>query len=119
MSPQRWLDRSQPVSLQRAVMLAYFLSAFAVFDALISGGPSLVGIIILAAGVGAIGIANEKRWGYWLAVVGSGLYVLGQLTLLPFVLAAPLLVINLLFGVALLVLLLHPMSRSYQKIWFH
>jgi hypothetical protein len=51
------------------------------------------------------------------------------LGLLPFVLAiatgglttifSPTLLLAALFPVALFALLVHPMSREYQKIWFH
>jgi uncharacterized membrane protein (DUF2068 family) len=70
------------------------------------------------AAVGANGIANEKRWGYWLAVVAASVYVVLQL-LAFFTFAKSLsLVLNLAFAALLVVLLLHPESRRYQRIWF-
>jgi len=85
------------------------------------GGISMV----LAAGlIGAgFGIANEKRWGYILGVVMA---TLDLLPLVLFVLARGIgsifsvnLLISALFPVALFALLIHPLSREYQKIWFH
>ena len=77
--------------------------------------------IIVGLAAGGFGIANEKRWGYLLAVVGRGRC-------------------NVLLYVALFgsrdhqqrrvcwcrscstwrssLLLVHPMSRDYQRIWF-
>ena len=74
-------------------------------------------IPIIAGSIAAgYGIANERKWGYGLGVA---------MALLPFALiianrANPLNggIINLLFEVALVALLLHPMSRDYQRIWF-
>ena len=59
------------------------------------------------------GIANEKKWGYWL---GVGLAVLQvAFMLLYFSVGA---VLNLIFYVALVALLLHPQSRAYRRTWF-
>ena len=85
------------------------------------GGISMV----LAAGlIGAgFGIANEKRWGY---ILGVAMATLDLLPLVLYVLAHGIgsifsvnLLISALFPVALFALLIHPLSREYQKIWFH
>jgi hypothetical protein len=87
----------------------------AVFGLLFGGLGSIYGLMIIAGGVaGGLGIAQEKRWGYGVAL---------GVALLPFVLiiAGKMLVtglIGLLFDVALVGLLLHPQSREYQRIWF-
>jgi len=74
-------------------------------------------VFVFLALAGGFGIANEKKWGYFLAVGTAVLQVavvigrgssLGNLSVL----------IELGFDVALVVLLTHPMSRSYQRIWF-
>jgi hypothetical protein len=91
------------------------------------GVLSLVGLggvygglpVCVAMIVGGFGIANDKRWGYGLglaaSIVSIGLlfHVWGFAALTTF---GPL--VDLIFGGALLGLLLHPMSRSYQRIWF-
>ena len=68
----------------------------------------------------AYGIANEKRWGYRLGVVVAVLdlallvWAAGGLTEVLRIAN----LIPLMFAVALVVALLHPMSRDYQRIWF-
>ncbi len=109
----RWTNPHQPQTLQISVLLLYFRAVFAVLT-----GFAGVGILLaVAMGAGAFGIANEKKWGYILAVAASVLPVLWDIRVL---LASNLTVglISLLFDGALLALLLHPMSRDYQRIWF-
>jgi hypothetical protein len=116
METRRWLNQSQPQTLVIAVMLLYL---DAVFIALSGGIFSGLGLIIIVGSVAAgYGIANERKWGYFL---GIGIAVF---FLLPFALS--LLnngnfggnAIGLLFAVAKFALLVHPQSRSYQRIWF-
>ena len=82
-------------------------------------GPSSFGILLAAGRVGGgWGIANERRWGYQLAVAVA---VLPFLLFLDLSHLADHLISTLLvfaFDILLLALLLHPQSRSYQKIWF-
>jgi uncharacterized membrane protein len=84
---------------------------------LIAFGATLP-LILLVAAVGANGIANEKRWGYRVAVAAASIYVVIQL--IAFVTFSKSLssVLNLAFAALLVVLLLHPESRRYQRIWF-
>ncbi len=117
METRRWTNPSQPQTLYMATFLLYIEAFFNV----ITLNPVF---ILLAVGevAGAMGIANEKRWGYYLAVGMAGLALvpllfillggIGHLFSLTVILA-------FLFPVALFALLVHPMSRQYQKIWFH
>jgi hypothetical protein len=114
-APRKWFDQTQPQTLQGAVMLCYLNAAFAIL-ALITGAP--YALVALAEGVGAFGIANERKWGYWVAVISSVLYLLAILWLFIVLSLNFWAFLNLLFSVVLVVLLLHPQSRSYQKIWF-
>jgi len=97
-----------------AVILCYLDVVFN----LLSGQPGLI-LVGFVLAVGAYGIANEQKWGYAVAVGAAGLQVLllfaywGGST---FTSLGPL--IDLIFYGALLALLLHPMSRDYQRIWF-
>jgi hypothetical protein len=101
-----------------ANMLLYINAVFwllALFE-----GAGLFGILALGAVFAGLGIANEKKAGYWggvavatlnflflvLILVGGG----GSTDIFLF--------INIIFAAALLALLLHPISRSYQRIWF-
>jgi len=119
METRRWTNPSQPQTLYMATFLLYIEAFFNVI-----GGLSFLPYLVLAAGqvAGGMGIANEKRWGYYLAV---GMAVLA-LTPLLFIVAGGVghlfslsVVLAFLFPVALFALLIHPMSRQYQKIWFH
>ena len=83
------------------------------------GGPLGIDVDPLVV---AGGIANDKRWGYNL---GLAISVLG---LVPFVILAatdgvtelldPFVLVAMVFPVARFALLVHPMSRDYQRIWF-
>jgi Sec-independent protein secretion pathway component TatC len=122
MERRRWLNQGQPQTLVIACFLLYFN---AIFNLLVGLGTSFSGVRaidlapILAGALGAYGIANERRWGYYLAIV---------VAFLPFVIAAvynsnhnpfggapPL---TLVFEIALVALLLHTQSREYEKVWF-
>ncbi len=138
MEPKRWTNASQPQTLQIAVFLLYAGAVFglifgdnriwfqaAVFEltnssSAINLGRLLWGLTIVASAAGGYGIANEKRWGYLLglgAAIGplaARLIVLVLNQISPFQAD----VISLMFDIALVVLLLHPQSREYQRIWF-
>jgi len=113
---RKWFDPSQPQTLQAAVVLCYLDAALGILYLLALG--TALPVILIAAAIGANGIANDRKWGYWLAVVSSCIYLLAQVV--AFVTFArglgPLL--NVAFAAVLVVLLLHPLSRQYQRIWF-
>lgn len=119
MNERRWFNNTQPQTLQIAVILLYIDAAFSlIFGGLLFFFP--IGLIItVAMAAGAFGIANEQRWGYALGLVGAGLNLLKPLiagfSLTDYISYDPL---GLLLAVALVALLLHPMSRDYQRIWF-
>jgi Sec-independent protein secretion pathway component TatC len=122
MERRRWLNQGQPQTLVIACFLLYFNAAFALLIALGSSFSGVRGydLLPIAAGVlGAYGIANERRWGYYLAVAVAFVpFVLGALINKnhnPFGGAPP---ITLLFEIALVALLLHTQSREYEKVWF-
>jgi hypothetical protein len=119
MDGRRWLNQSQPQTLVIACFLLYLNAAFALLFGLSAGGIDLATLVVTVLGIaGAFGIANEWRWGYYLAV---------GVAALPFVLRAALLhshnpfrtdPITLVFEIALVALLLHTQSREYEKVWF-
>lgn len=111
---RRFFDASQPQTLQGAVMLCYITAAFGLIDLLLGAG---LGVVALLLGVGGYGVANEKRWGYWLATALALLYLLSVMYVV-FVGFSLSFVITLLFAAVLVALLLHPQSRHYQRIWF-
>lgn len=117
----RWLNPNLPQMLQIAVFLLYFDAVFGVLRGSIFNVP-LGTLIVVGAALGGLGVANELKWGYKLAVAVSAL------GLLPFLLIAaydgvgeildPTVLLAAVFPVAQFALLVHPQSRSYQKIWF-
>jgi hypothetical protein len=115
MDRRKWFDASQPQTLQVAVILLYINAVFAVIFAL-SGG-SLFLIPMLLGGLSAYGIANERKAGYIGGIVLSAIFM--ALALFVFVAYSGFSsLLNLVFAVALFVALIHPMSRSYERIWF-
>jgi uncharacterized membrane protein (DUF2068 family) len=116
---RKWFDQSQPQTLQAAVVLCYLNAALSLLTLLLDRNiVSLFSLALLVEGVAAYGIANSHRWAYYLGIAAAGLYCLLLLYALILVAGSFGLLLNLAFAVVLLVLLLHPMSRSYQRTWF-
>jgi hypothetical protein len=112
----RWVNSHQPQTLYAATILCYIEAAFLMLDFAFFSVFGLFIIVGLAAG--GFGIANEKKWGYALAVAAACLRVFFFL-LLGFAVVTNIgVLIPFLFAAALVALLLHPMSRDYQRIWF-
>ncbi len=116
---RRWFNNTQPQTLQAAQMLLYFNAILS----LLFGGLASGVLIALAVGdaAGAFGIANERKWGYWLAVVVAIVPLASiAFVVLRYGVGAGLSVsiLNLIFQIALVALLLHRQSRDYQRIWF-
>jgi hypothetical protein len=119
----KWLDRTQPQTLYIATMLMYFNAALSLLFVAAYSNVSLFGIrdgllfleLVLIAGqvAGGFGIANEKRWGYVVAVATAVVLLLS--TLFSFTGGG---LLSLIFEIALVALLLHPQSREYRRIWF-
>ena len=132
MQTRRWTNPSQPQTLQIAVILLYLNAVFGLllrsytpfYETYRWIGTGLANYAALLSFVGmavsAYGIANERKWGYRLGValtcaeVVLLLIAIGDLTNL---LRAENLITTL-FTVARAALLLHPMSREYQRAWF-
>ena len=117
MDTRRWVNQSQPQTLWIAVFLLYL---DAVFIALSGGLFVPIGLALIGASVAAgWGIANERKWGYYLglavAVFRLYPYATALLQGANVIGADP---IGLLASAAKLALLLHPMSREYRRIWF-
>jgi hypothetical protein len=96
-----------------------------IFGNAVSAVFGFIGVLAFIVGsvAAGLGIANEKKWGYILGVVTAAFQ------LVPFVLVIALdgvgvvfsisYLIAVIFPVVLFALLVHPMSRDYQRIWFH
>ena len=121
MEGRRWLNPTQPQTLQIGVMLLYVNAALGLLSLIIGGAAGLFGIAIIAAEIlGAYGIANERKWGYVVGIVAAilplVLVVLAVVAGVASVLGLG--IIGVIFQIALVALLLHPQSREYQRIWF-
>jgi phage shock protein PspC (stress-responsive transcriptional regulator) len=112
MPSNRWVDRTQPQTLMMATVLMYINAALGVLFGVAFVSP-LLAILVLGPVAAGWGIANEKKWGYWLGLSLTLVEVL--YLLLHFWYGS---VITLLFYIALTALLLHPESRSYRRTWF-
>ena len=131
MNERVWVNPRQPQTLYLAQILMYFRGAMHILRFMFGGAVVLLGssaiftAYLLLDTVGLVmaanGIANEDKWGYQLGIVAA---------------SAPLVVmgvriieyggmslfwnniIAIMFDVALVALLLHPMSVEYRRVWF-
>ena len=116
-----WVNRHQPQTLYIAQLLMYFQGGLGVLFMVIGARGLTVYSLVIAAGklTAAFGIANEMRWAYKLGVVVAALPILVLVLLavtddVSWLWVEPL---GLLFDIALISLLLHSQSRSYQRYW--
>ena len=120
MEPRVWVNPRQPQTLYIAQLLLYFRGGFLLVFGLLLGTSLRLSGLLFAVGfvAAAYGIANERRWGYMLGVGATSLILLDSLlALLGNFDRLFSQLIGLLFDIALVALLLHPMSRSYQRYW--
>jgi hypothetical protein len=107
-SDLKWINPHQPQTLLIGVYLFYFNAFFA----LVQFSP----IILFGSVAAGLGVANEKKLGYYFAIVMAFLPL--GFRLAYGTLFVPVGLISLLFEIALVVALLHPVSRNYVKLWF-
>ena len=110
MQTRRWINRYQTQTLVLGNTLLYIEGVFNIGRGRVF---ALIGIAMLLAGYG---IANDKKIAWQLGVAASILSVAMRLTYHS---AGIETIFSLVFPIALLTLLLHPLSRDYQKIWFN
>ena len=118
MDTTRWTNPTQPQTLQSSVILLYISAAFQILFSAGSGLVILIGGARVAAGWG---VANERKWGYQLALgaaVLPFLLLFAANTLGDIIDNILFLLLLMAFDIVLLALLLHPQSRSYQRVWF-
>jgi hypothetical protein len=78
-------------------------------------------VLMAALCIGAgYGIANERKWAYYLGIAAAALPLLGDVLFCIRTSVSPLRLdlITLLFQIGMFVVLVHPQSREYQRIWF-
>lgn len=118
MNQYKFVNQFQPQTLVIGTMFCYIDAVFGFLFGVVSTSIILALVTILGLAIGGFGIANEKKWGYYLAVGAAVL----QVTLLLAVAGTEVfgfpLILNLFFDGALVALLVHPESRQYTRIWF-
>ncbi len=128
MTTTRFTNTGHPQTLQAAVVLLYISAVFAILGSAGGGSPAVLQLIVgIVGGVGAYLLANNRRIGLYLGLVGAMgptalvlIYNLGlvlDIALYRFLFWYPY-IIGLIFDIAIVVALLHPMSRNYMKVWF-
>ena len=118
MNNWKWVNHFQPQTLVIATFLCYIDAVFGLLFGVVATSALAQIAIIVLLGAGGFGIANEKRWGYAVAVLGAVIQVVMLLAVFGASVLTSTAIISLLFDGALVALLLHPMSREYQRIWF-
>lgn len=113
MPANRWVDKTQPQTLMMATIIMYINAAFGIVYGLEFFLFPYGAVLVLGPIAAGWGIANEKRWGYWLGVVLTVAAI--AFVVLHFSWGS---LLSLLFYGALLALLLHPQSREYRRVWF-
>lgn len=112
----RWVDRTHPQTLYIATIFLYINAAFSLLG-LIGIGASIFELFYLlytaALVASGLGIANDKKLAYYLAIVVAVVPIAG---LFLGIFGGG--IINLIFEIALVVLLLHPRTREYVRLWF-
>ncbi len=116
----RWTNRALPQTLQIAVIFLYIAAFFSVLNGLINI-TRILGLIVLLGGLIALaaaqGLVQERKLGYVLALLYAGWDLVGTILNVSGGFSGWNL-IGLLLAIALVSLLLHPMSRAYYRAWF-
>jgi len=122
----QWINRSHPQMLFIAVFLCYLQAVFGLLQAMgigiggivTNGDPIVFLFIVFGLGLGGLGIANDKKWGYWLAFAAGIVHVAMYFIVLEFAFLGTTLIVSFTFDLALIGLLAHPQNREYQRVWF-
>ena len=115
---RKFLNQAQPQTLVLGTLLLYINAAFGLLFGIVTTSILLGLLTIVGLAVGGFGIANEWKWAYGVAVAAAILQLVMLLAVFRGdVLGFPV-IVTLLFDGALVGLLLHPESRSYERIWF-
>jgi len=114
----RWVNPTQPQTLYGATILCYIDAVFGLIFGMIAVSFFLGFLTIIGLAVGGFGVANEKKWGYAVAVAAAVVQVAMLLVIFGIQVIGFPQILTLMFDGLLVGLLVHPMSRDYQRIWF-
>jgi hypothetical protein len=115
----QFFNQSLPQTLVISQLLCYVAAFLGIIDGVVASSRGVALLIIFGLIIGAVGIANERKWGYYLAVGASGLHVVMYIIVFGGDVFMFNILIGFLFDLALFALLLHPQSRNHQKVYFH
>jgi hypothetical protein len=115
---RKFLNQAQPQTLVLGTLLLYVNAVFGLLFGIVTTSLVLGLLTIVGLAIGGYGIANEWKWAYPVAVAAAVLQIVLLLAAIGFQVFEFPFIITLLFDGALVALLLHPESRSYQRIWF-
>ena len=118
MHEYKFLNQHQPQTLFIATLFCYIDAFFGFLGGVVTTSVLLAILTIVGLAAGGFGIANEKKWGYAVAVAAAILQIGGLLVVAGVSALGFPLILNTIFDGALVALLLHPESRGYQRIWF-
>ena len=110
----KWINPHLPQTLLIATYLMYLEAVFSI----LFGSVRFWGFLIVTVGfiAGALGVSNERRSGYYVAVATSVLNI--AITTWLLLTSGFGVIFALAISIAILALLLNHQSRQYQRIWF-
>jgi uncharacterized membrane protein (DUF2068 family) len=120
----QWLNRSHPPMLFVAVFLCYFQAVSGILGLLgfstgvLANSTGVYLFIVFGLGVGGVGIANDKKWGYWLAMAAAFVHLAMYFILTELEFLGTTLIVSFIFDLALVGLLTHRQIREYTRVWF-
>lgn len=122
----QWINRSHPQMLFTAVFLCYLQAVWGLLQAIgigiggivTNGDPIVFLFIVFGLGLGGLGIANDKKWGYWLAFAAAIVHLAMYVYVYELMFLGMTLIVGFIFDLALVGLLAHPQNREYQRVWF-
>ena len=117
MANKVWFNPRLPETLQGAILFSYLNAGFAIFG-IITGIGNAFDLILLVGALGAVGMANQRKWGYRLACAVAIINFLLQLLIFATYGFGFGYMINLVFSIFLIALLFNVTSRTYQRSYF-
>ena len=115
----RWYNRSLPSLLGGAIFFLYMQAVFKLLDNRNAAAPIRAGAVVCFF-LSALGIANERRWGYSLALASNALWFALYLEVaLRFGFRFNSTdAIEMIITAGVLAMLLWPESREHQAVYF-
>ncbi len=121
----QWINRSHPQMLYIATVLCYFQAIMGTLPllglrvgGLIANDPWIYLFILVGLAAGGVGIANDKKWGWYLGLSAAIVQIAMFFVIFHLEWLGSELIVGFIFDIALVGLLAHSQTREYVKIWF-